>query len=86
MNRTISAVAAKQIALNTQPVRRLSTFVAADGVPMMTTSTAMPRTPPIWRALELTADAVANRPPGTAPRAALPSTGSVAPTPMPERT
>ena len=75
----------KQAALKTQPVRRLSTVVVADGVPMMTTRIAMPSTPPICRALELTADAVAKRPPGTAASAALPSTGSVAPTPMPDR-
>ncbi len=45
----------------------------------------MPSAAPICLALELTADAVANRPPGTAARAALPRTGSVAPTPMPDR-
>ena len=43
----------------------------------------MPSTPPSWRALETTADAVAYRPPGTAARLALPSSGRVAPTPMP---
>ena len=43
----------------------------------------MPSTPPSCRALELTAEAVAYRPPGTAARLALPRRGSVAPTPMP---
>ena len=49
----------------------------------MTTRTAIPSTPPTWRALDTTAEAVAYRPPGMAARAALPSSGSVAPTPMP---
>ncbi len=74
----------KQPAVKTQPTRRLSTTVSGVGVPTMATRIAMPSTAPICRALELTADAVANRPPGTAASAALPSTGSVAPTPMPE--
>ena len=60
-----------------------ATAVAGVGSPMITTRIAMPRTPPSWRALETTADAVAYRPPGTAARAALPSRGRVAPTPMP---
>ncbi len=85
MNSAMRAVATKQMAENTQPWRRLSTVEVGDGVPTMTTRIAMPSTAPIWRALEFTADAVANRPPGTAASAALPSTGRVAPTPMPDR-
>jgi hypothetical protein len=50
---------------------------------MTTTRTAIPRTPPIWRTLELTADATAYLPPGTEVSAALPRMGKVAPTPIP---
>ncbi len=60
-----------------------ATTVCGVGTPTITTSTAMPITPPSWRALDTTADAVANCPPGTAAIAALPSTGRTAPAPMP---
>ena len=70
---------------STQPSCSDATTVAGEGSPMMTTRIAMPRTPPSWRALEATADAVAYRPPGTAASVALPSRGRVAPTPMPLR-
>jgi len=83
MNSATTAVRAKQMEEKIQPWRRLSTVEVGDGVPTMTTRIAMPSTAPICRALEFTADAVANRPPGTAASAALPSTGRVAPTPMP---
>ena len=63
----------------------MSTMTLKRRRPMMMTRIAMPRTAPIWRALEFTADAVANRPPGTAASAALPNTGKVMPTPMPLR-
>ena len=42
-----------------QPSRRTATAVAGVGSPRITTSTAMPSTPPSWRALDTTADAVA---------------------------
>ena len=44
---------------STSPCRKEPTEVAGVGVPMITTSIAMPRTPPIWRVLEATAEAVA---------------------------
>jgi hypothetical protein len=82
----MTATATKQATDIHQPWRKESTEVAGVGVPMMTTSRAIPRTPPIWRALDATADAVAYRPPGTAARVALPSSGRVIPTPIPLRT
>ena len=74
-NTAITAVRANATDENTQPWRRLSTTAVGDpldGLPTMMTRIAMPSTAPIWRALEFTAEAVANRPPGTAARAALP--------------
>ena len=44
---------------STQPSCSDATTVAGEGSPRMTTRTAMPMTPPSWRALEATADAVA---------------------------
>ena len=79
----MTATATKQATDIHQPSRKESTEVAGVGVPMMTTSRAMPRTPPICRVLDATADAVAYRPPGTAARVALPSSGRVMPTPIP---
>ena len=67
----------------THPSLNACTAVAGVGSPITATRTAMPRTPPSWRALDTAADAVAYRPPGTAARAALPRRGRVAPTPIP---
>ena len=80
-NMAMTATATKQATDIHQPSRKESTEVAGVGVPMMTTSRAMPRTPPICRVLEATADAVAYRPPGTAASVALPSSGRVMPDP-----
>ena len=44
---------------STQPSCSDATTVAGDGSPRITTRIAMPITPPSWRALEVTADAVA---------------------------
>ena len=77
----MTATATKQATDIHQPSRKESTEVAGVGVPMMTTSRAMPRTPPICRVLEATAEAVAYRPPGTAASVALPSSGRVMPDP-----
>ncbi len=55
----MTAVTTKQPAANTQPFRKACSASAGDGVPMMTTSRAMPSTPPSCRTLALTADAVA---------------------------
>ena len=68
----MTATATKHATDIHQPSRKESTEVAGVGVPMMTTSRAMPRTPPICRVLEATAEAVAYRPPGTAASVALP--------------
>ena len=69
-----------------QPSRRAATTPGPVGLPTIRTRIETPSTPPSCRALETRADAVAYRPPGTAARAALPSSGRVAPTPMPDRT
>jgi hypothetical protein len=56
---TTTAVTMKQATDIHQPVRRSATDVAGVGVPRITTSSAMPRTPPSWRVLDTTAEAVA---------------------------
>ena len=80
------ATARKATIESIQPSRRESTTPALVGLPTMSTRIEIPSTPPSWRALETRADAVAYRPPGTAASAALPSSGRVAPTPIPEST
>src|SRR5262249_6884625 len=78
-NSAPTATARKHAPEKTQPCRKAVAAVPALGVPMMTTSSATPRTAPSWRVLETTADAVAKRPPGTAAKAAAPDPGSPRP-------